>query len=110
MAWIVKFTGVTDVVAFASSFEHMKTSHKDVHADGSSCRPLGIASRFMQSSEDPTTVLISIGYKDQAQQATVAACPVRERLFFGTDGFSQHWATREPLGFFTDFWSGDEHH
>lgn len=110
MAWIVQFTGVTDVVAFASSFEHMKAAHKNVCADGSSCRPHGIATRFMQSSEDPTTVLISVHYKDQTQQATVAACPVRERLFFGPDGFSQHWTTREPIGFFTDFWSGDENH
>jgi len=110
MTWIVKFTGVTDVAAFASSYEHVKTAHKEACSDGSSCRPDGIASRFMQSSEDLTTVLISVNYRDEAQQVTVAACPVRERLFFGPDGFSQHWATREPLGYFTDFWLGDESH
>ncbi|MEI6626115.1 MAG: hypothetical protein WCJ32_03650 [Actinomycetota bacterium] len=110
MEWIVKFTGVTDVAAFASSYEHIKTEHTDICAEGSTCRPHGVASRFMQSSEDPTTVLISINYKDEAERANVIACSVRDNLHFGAGGLSDHYVTREPMGFFTDFWSGDGHY
>ena len=107
MEWVVKFTGVTDVAAFASSYEHAEVAHAEACPGVHACRPEGVASRFMQNSEDPTTVLISITYKDEAQREAVIACGPRDSLHFGPGGLSEHYATREPIGYFTDFWSGD---